>query len=218
MDSLSAAAQASSSRSTRTGGASERSISTGAASYNPSNDAPSSRAVAGDDSVATDNATRSGESASIMSDEVSHFASSRATNGSNSVEERKRPSEGLSRLDSLRERDESMDPFGSLEGDAGGSPTSGGWRPSPRVVSASQQAAEALVRPQQHPQGPRDDAPTAPYPQEASHHWDDLDTTFRGPDRAADLEAAPEGQTAGEGSDEEQRWNRSFEWPKFLQF
>lgn len=103
-------------------------------------------------------------------------------------------------------------------------PASASWRPSPRVASAAQRAAEAqaaLLRQQQGgPTPPR--SYTASPSAGATYNWADLDTTFRSEPRSgrrqpsADLEGARgQGEEAG---DEEDKANKSFEWPKFLRF
>ena len=119
----------------------------------------------------------------------------------------------------------------SGSGGLSGIPASASWRPSPRVASAAQRAAEAqasLLRAQDPgnfggPTPPRSQAasPSAADARAntgASYNWADLDTTFRRPDRrqpSADLENA-EGDTSA--TQDPDRSNKSFEWPKFLRF
>ncbi|SPO22717.1 uncharacterized protein UTRI_01395 [Ustilago trichophora] len=117
-------------------------------------------------------------------------------------------------------------------GSLSGIPASASWRPSPRVASAAQRAAEAqaaLLRTQETgnfggPTPPRSQA-ASPSAAEAragagaSYNWADLDTTFRRPDRtqaSVDLENA-EGDTSAT-QEHPDRSNKSFEWPKFLRF
>lgn len=100
-------------------------------------------------------------------------------------------------------------------------PASASWRPSPRVASAVQRAAEAqaalLAQQQQSGPTPPRSQTASPSGAGALYNWADLDTTFRsgpgsnGRQPNADLEGA-----RAEG--EEDKANKSFEWPKFLRF
>ncbi|SPO24890.1 uncharacterized protein UTRI_01395_B [Ustilago trichophora] len=117
-------------------------------------------------------------------------------------------------------------------GSLSGIPASASWRPSPRVASAAQRAAEAQAALLQTQEAGNFGGPTPPRSQAASptaaearasagasYNWADLDTTFRQPDRryaSADLEHA-EGDTSATQEDPD-RSNKSFEWPKFLRF
>lgn len=105
---------------------------------------------------------------------------------------------------------------------------SASWRPSPRVTSAAQRAAEAqaaLLRAQQGgPTPPRSMAasPSGGSQQAgASYNWADLETTFRGPE--PDLETNTAGDTSAtfqqhREEEEADRSNSSIGWPKFLRF
>ncbi|SOV06201.1 uncharacterized protein UDID_01490 [Ustilago sp. UG-2017a] len=101
-------------------------------------------------------------------------------------------------------------------------PASASWRPSPRVASAVQRAAEAqaalLAQQQQGGPTPPRSQTASPSGAGALYNWADLDTTFRSEpgsngrrQPSADLEGA-----RAEG--EEDKANKSFEWPKFLRF
>ena len=110
-----------------------------------------------------------------------------------------------------------------------GFPASASWRPSPRVASAAQRAAEAQAALLQNQPGERHGFGGATPPRSqaaspsggrpgASYNWADLDTTFRAPDHTqpnADLENAEGGPSATQDPDTS---NKSFEWPKFLRF
>ncbi|GAK62880.1 uncharacterized protein PAN0_002d1082 [Moesziomyces antarcticus] len=128
------------------------------------------------------------------------------------------------------ESDKTMPSLGSTNLSA--VPASASWRPSPRVASASQRAAEAqaaLLRAQAS-EASAFGGPTPPRSQAASpsgadarargasYNWADLDTTFRRQD-PADTSADVE-NSAGDGPNDTDadRSNRSFDWPKFLRF
>ncbi|SNX82362.1 uncharacterized protein MEPE_01068 [Melanopsichium pennsylvanicum] len=119
-------------------------------------------------------------------------------------------------------------PPASRSGTLSGIPASASWRPSPRVASAAQRAAEAHAAMLRTQETGNFGGPTPPRSHAASpsnldaranagafYNWADIDTTFRQPDRrqpSADLANA---EGAGQDPDIS---NKSFEWPKFLRF